>query len=80
MARSDTSSARPTSRPVYLERIMATMSVPPVEAPTLNTMALPMAGRATAKHSSSRVSSVKGWGMGYTFSKSDTKADRAKEE
>ena len=43
-------------------------------------MALPMAGRATAKHSFSRVSSVKGWGMGYTFSKSDTKADRAKEE
>ena len=59
---------------------MATMSVPPVEAPTLNTMALPAAGRATAKHSSRSVSFVKGALMGYTFSSRLTKADRANEE
>ena len=39
-------------------RIMARMSVPPVEAPISKTMALPSAGRITAKHRSSHISPV----------------------
>ena len=39
---------------VLLLRIMATISVPPLEACILNMMALPMAGKVTAKISSSR--------------------------
>ena len=38
-------SALPISMEVYLARISATMSVPPVEAPMSNTMAAPSAGR-----------------------------------
>ena len=34
------------------------MSVPPVEAPMSNTMALPIAGKITAKHKSSHISPV----------------------
>ena len=53
---------------MYLCRIIATISVPPVDAPMLNTMPLAMAGSATAKHSSRRVSSVKGCDTGNIFS------------
>ena len=53
---------------MYLCRIIATISVPPVDAPMLNTMPLAMAGSATAKHSSSKVSSVKGCDTGNIFS------------
>ena len=59
-SRSLTRRARPISRLVYLCRIMAAISVPPVEAPTLNTMAAPTAGRITAKHSSRNTSCVSG--------------------
>ena len=64
--------AEPMFKEVCLVRIMATISVPPVDAPMLKTMALPMAGSSTAKISSSRVSSVKGAGMGQMASHSET--------
>ena len=60
--------ALPISTLMYLCKIIATISVPPVDAPMLNTMPLARAGSATAKHSSSRVSSVKGRDMGNSFS------------
>ena len=64
--------AEPMFREECRVRIMATISVPPVEAPMLNTMALPMAGSSTAKISSSRVSLVKGAGMGQMASHRET--------
>ena len=48
----------------YFFRIMAMMSVPPLEAPILNRMADPSAGSATAKQSSSMGWSVSGLSMG----------------
>ena len=80
MPRSLSISARPTSRLVYLLRIIATMSVPPVEAPMLNTIALPMAGRITAKQSSRKTSLVSGADSGNASSHRLTKKDSAMEE
>jgi hypothetical protein len=70
MKTSEASSARPTSMPVYFFRIIAIMSVPPVEAPMLKRMAAPRAGRRTAKKSSSIFSPVKGRERGKNRSKS----------
>ena len=64
--------AEPMFREECRVRIMATISVPPVEAPMLKTMAAPTAGSSTAKISSSRVSSVKGAGMGQMASQTET--------
>ena len=47
-----TSSALPMSRLVYFLRIIATMSVPPLEALQLKRIAEPTAGSIIAKHSS----------------------------
>ena len=80
MPRSLSISARPTSMLVYLFRIIATMSVPPVEAPMLKTIALPMAGRITAKQSSRKVSEVIGPDRGKAISHRLTKKDSAMEE
>ena len=56
------------------------MSVPPVEAPMLKTIALPMAGRITAKQSSRKVSEVIGPDRGKAISHRLTKKDSAMEE
>ena len=48
-----TSSALPVSSVEYFFRIIATTSVPPVEAPVLKSMAEPTAGSSMAKNSSS---------------------------
>ena len=48
MPKSLTIRARPTGMEVYLFKIIATMSVPPVDAPMLKTMAAPTADRITA--------------------------------
>ncbi|VWM02382.1 Uncharacterised protein [Collinsella intestinalis] len=55
---STSNSARPISSVLWRLRIMARMSVPPVDAPMSNTMALPIAGKITAKHRSSHISPV----------------------
>ena len=47
-----TRSAFPMSKLEYFFKTIAMMSVPPLDAPILNRMALPSAGRAMAKHSS----------------------------
>ena len=48
MPRSLTIRARPTGIEVYLFKIIATMSVPPVDAPMLKTIAAPTADKMTA--------------------------------
>ena len=53
---------------VYLFRIIATISVPPVDAPMLNTTAAPTADRITAKQSSRNASLVSGAERGQTRS------------
>ena len=73
MATSEKSRACPTSRPVYFFRIMAAMSVPPEEAPMLNRMAEPKAGRMTANKSSSISWSVRGPARGQSTSKTCTR-------
>ena len=54
MKKSARNRALPMSALVYFLRIMAMMSVPPVEAPTLNSTAAPTEGSSTPKISSSR--------------------------
>ena len=75
-----TISALPISMEVYLARISATMSVPPVEAPMSNTMAAPSAGRNTANTRSSMASPLRDTPEGYSHSQPDTKKESAKEE
>ena len=72
--------ALPISIEVYLARIRATMSVPPVDAPMSNTMAAPSAGRNTANTRSSMASPLMDTPEGYSHSHIDTKKDRAKDE
>ena len=69
---STSSNARPISSVVRRLRIMARMSVPPVEAPISKTMALPRAGRITAKHRSSHISPVIETSVGIKSSNSET--------
>jgi len=57
-------SALPMSRSVYLRKIIATMSVPPVLPCRLNRIALPTAGSRTEKTSSSMGCVVSGASMG----------------
>ena len=57
---SESRRARPMSKLEYFFRIMATISVPPLEAPMLKRIAEPSAGRAMAKQSSSMGWSVSG--------------------
>ena len=64
--------ARPISRVVLRLRIMARISVPPVDAPISKTIALPSDGKITAKHRSSHMSPVIEMVEGITSSKSDT--------
>ncbi len=54
---------------MYFFRIMAIMSVPPPEAPTLKRMALLTAGSTTAKISSSTGCVVSGPSMGAAHSR-----------
>ena len=75
-----TISALPISMEVYLARISATMSVPPVDAPMSNTMAAPSAGRNTANTRSSMASPLMDTPEGYSHSQQDTKKESAKEE
>ena len=70
------SKARPISKLEYFLRIMATMSVPPLEAPILKRMAEPRAGSTIAKHSSSIGWSVKGWSMGKKRSIAERATER----
>ena len=63
---------------VWRLRIMATISVPPLEACMLNKMALPTAGRATAKTSSSRGWLVMGASMGQMNSSPHVAQDRSR--
>ena len=69
MTMSDRSRARPTSNPVYFFRIMAAMSVPPVEAFRLKRMPEPRAGRMMAKKASSILLVVRGAERGTRISK-----------
>lgn len=69
------SKARPISKEVYFRSIIARISVPPLDAPTLNKMAEPVAGSTTAKQSSRRGSSVSGRDSGEIHSKVETARD-----
>ena len=60
---------------MYFFRIMATMSVPPLEAPMLNMIAELMPGMAMAKISSRTGWSVSGPDMGNSFSAADSATD-----
>ena len=71
------SSALPMSMLVYFLRIMARMSVPPVELSRLNRMAAPREGRITAKNSSSIFWFVRGWVMGYSHSSPASMAENS---
>lgn len=70
-----TSNARPISRDVYFFNIMAIISVPPLEAPTLNKMADPRAGSIIAKQSSKNGSLVKGKDKGESHSSTEIEVD-----
>ena len=59
-AASTSMSTVPMLKLVYFFRIMARMSVPPLEAPIWNRIALPKAGRKMAKRSSRTGSVVRG--------------------
>lgn len=58
---------------------MARISVPPVDAPISNTIALPRDGKITAKQRSSHMSPVSETVEGIQSSKSETYAESAKE-
>ena len=65
----------PILKLVYFFSTIAIISVPPLEAPILNKMADPTAGRNTANTSSSKGSVVRGPVKGTSFSKMDRAAD-----
>lgn len=73
---SDTSRARPMSKLEYFFRIIAMISVPPLDAPILKRIAEPRAGRTIAKQSSSIGWSVKGSDIGYSLSMTDNAIER----
>ena len=75
ISRSTASKAVPIFIEVYFFRIMATMSVPPLEAPMLNMIAELMPGMAMAKISSRTGWSVSGPDMGNSFSAADSATD-----
>ena len=62
----------------YFLKIIAKISVPPVLPLQLNKMADPMAGNKTAKKSSKRGSSVRGFDNGNKFSKTINEQDNVK--
>ena len=64
-----------SSRLVYFLSIIATISVPPLEALLLKSSAEPTAGSIIAKQSSRRGWSVKGVSMGKNFSISQVSAE-----
>ena len=66
-------------RDVYLRRIIATISVPPEDAPTLNRIADPTAGSPTANISSTRGWDVIGASIGQTISSSRSMPDISSE-
>ena len=68
ITKSEAIRALPIFRLVYFFKIMATISVPPLEASMLNSSAEPKAGRRMAKKSSSIGSLVKGLSMGKSHS------------
>ena len=59
----------------YFLIIIAIISVPPPEAFSKNSNAAAIAGRIIAKHSSNIISSVRGWNIGNTFSKTFSKME-----
>ena len=65
----------PMFRLVCFFKIMAMISVPPLDAPRLKRMAVPTAGRKIANISSSRGSSVRGRASGQTRSRRDKVKD-----
>lgn len=69
------SNAFPMSNEVYFRRIIAIISVPPLEAPILKRIAEPMAGRMIAKHNSNTGWSVNGASSGCTHSKIEIVTD-----
>ena len=73
---SEMSHAFPISKLEYFLRIMAMMSVPPLEDPMLNKIADPRAGSAMAKHNSSIGSSVKGAFIGKSLSNTESETER----
>ena len=68
--------AFPMSALVYFFMIMAMISVPPLEAPMLNRIADPTAGRAMANASSRRGWSVSGCYIGQIRSRRDNVTDK----
>lgn len=79
IAMSTANRALPISTSVRLRKIMARMSVPPVDAPMSKTRALPSAGRSTAKQTSKVRSPVMDCVTGKIHSKSETYAESAME-
>ena len=73
---SDIMRARPMSKLEYFFRIMAMISVPPLEAPILNRIAEPRAGSAMAKHNSSMGCSVRGPFIGQILSIAESATER----
>ena len=80
MSTSEHSRARPISRLVYFRRIMARISVPPVEPSRLKRMAEPKAGKATAKNSSRIFWSVSGPLSGTSQPSADRMPENSREQ
>ena len=80
MRKSDIKSDFPISKLVRLAKMSAMISVPPEDAPILNKMAEPAAGRMTAKQNSKNKSLVKGSVSGQIHSKAVINTDKAKDE
>ena len=70
--RSESIRAGPILKLEYFFKIIAIISVPPLELPMLNKMAEPRAGSAIAKQSSSIGWSVKGAFIGQTRSRKES--------
>lgn len=68
-------SALPILTLVYFFKIIATTSVPPLDAPMLNRMAEPRPGRTIAKTNSSMGSSVRGLSKGQKYSIPESATD-----
>ena len=73
---SEINNALPMSKLEYFFRIIAMISVPPLEEPMLKRIADPSAGRAMAKHNSSIGSSVKGECIGKSRSSTESETER----
>ena len=80
MSTSTHSRALPMSMLENRLRIMARMSVPPVELCILNRMAEPREGRMTAKNSSRVFWSVRGADRGTSHSRADSMAENRMEQ